>query len=511
MTVATKKRGGPREEAAPKTHNTGVHNTPRPADQAPRLLYSDRLRPRAEDAGRQLIRSQCDYGPQDSNTCDPSTLPGILSEIGGIVLEAASQGAQGFSGIYPAFVKSPPGILAEFVECNQGNGPLPKACGPLLEVIAEHHRAFRLDMVSAKLADTLGKGEDPAPVLADLKALEAETGTTTSLASQLAARAFDFDSHPAKPIPLFSLCDMPLCTAGNLTNIQALPKAGKSAVVESSIAAVFNGNRQGPDTLGFAAENPLGHALIHFDTEQSRYDADALIRRACRRARVERPPAWFMSYSVADLDIRERRQALRHVMAEAREAHDGIFAVLIDGIGDLCADPNDSAEAFELVHELHALAITHHCTIATVLHENPGTESGKTRGHLGSQLERKAETNLRLAKDKDGITTIWAERARHCYLPKEQGPCFSWNDSAGMHTSCGTAGEIKSVTTRKKMAGEADAAFGGTESLRHSELMAAIGDSLDLKEKAQKNRIKTWVAEGIIAKCSAGKYHLSNP
>jgi hypothetical protein len=34
--------------------------------------------------------------------------------------------------------------------------------------------------------------------------------------------------------------------------------------------------------------------------------------------------------------------------------------------------------------------------IVGVIHFNPGGE--KTRGHLGSQLERKAETNLRLDK-----------------------------------------------------------------------------------------------------------------
>jgi hypothetical protein len=218
-----------------------------------------------------------------------------------------------------------------------------------------------------------------------------------------------------------------------------------------------------------------------------------------------------MSYSVADLGIMERRQSLRHALGEARETTGGNFAVLIDGIGDLCADPNDSEEAFELVHELHQLAITFHCGIVTVLHENPGSEGGKTRGHLGSQLERKAETNLRLAKDKDGVTTIWAERARHCYLPKEQGPCFSWDDQAGMHTSCGTAGEIKSAASREKMEVEADSSFSGETSLSYSALVSAIRESLDVSERTAKSRIKTWLAEGITRKDSTGNHHLVNP
>jgi hypothetical protein len=183
----------------------------------------------------------------------------------------------------------------------------------------------------------------------------------------------------------------------------------------------------------------------------------------------------------------------------------------MDGVADLCADPNDSEEAFDLVHELHALAIGHDCAIVTVLHENPGSESGKTRGHLGSQLERKAECNLRLAKDTDGITTVWAERARHCHLPKNEGPCFAWNDAASMHTSCGTAGEIKSAAIRERLEADANTAFGEEDSFRHVDLIDAVCAAFDLKERAAKDRVRKWAAEGVILKNSLGKYQLANP
>lgn len=350
----------------------------------------------------------------------------------------------------------------------------------------------------------------PADPPAELRALENESAVV-GIGEMLSARSFNFEVQPEKPVPIFRLADKPLCTAGNITNIQAPPKAGKSAVVDAMLAAVMSGNRQGPDTLSFSAANPHGHALVHLDTEQSRYDADALVRRAIRRANIAEPPPWFYSYSVADLGIRERRDALRYIMDEAAGVHGGVFAVMVDGIGDLCADPNDSEESFDLVHELHTLAIRHDCTIVSVLHENPGSESGKTRGHLGSQLERKAETNLRLAKDKDGITTVWAERARHLYLPKEQGPCFAWSDEHKMHVSIGTAGEIRQAANREKMEGEADAAFGGESAMSYSTLCNAIMDALQCSERTAKSRIKTWLAEGITRKDSVGNHHLVNP
>jgi len=471
---------------------------------------------RAEHFARQLIHSWAECGITTGNECSLDWFPNeTLREIAETVRESADHGIRGFSDLMAtAFLEAPEGIRNAFIDCCEGVfPPRPDLCRPLVE----HLRKFHVERRTREILDAAHRanetGEPIDKLIYELRKLDAlnVNKSTESLPERLKSRAFDFESLPEKPVPIFRLCDHPLATPGNVENIQALPKAGKSAVVESMIAATLNGNRQGPDTLGFSAENIAGHALIHFDTEQSRFDHDALIRRACRRAVVERPPSWFRSYTVADLDIHERRAALKLVMEEQAKECGGVFAVMIDGIGDLCGDPNDSEEAFGLVHELHALAITHNCAIVTVLHENPGSESGKTRGHLGSQLERKAETNLRLAKDKDGITTIWAERARHCYLPKDQGPCFSWNDQAGMHTSCGTAGEIKSAAFRGKMESEAEKAFGDESRLSYTDLTAAIMDALTLKERAATLRVRKWSNEGIIRKDDAGKYSLNSP
>lgn len=486
-----------------------------PASNQKPLGSHDKYLATAEAAGRSLIGSWLLHGPKQASFIDPGTMPttGLVEVAGGVLHAMHSEGARDISDVLPHFHGADQVFIDELLECSQSpHAPNPESCGPLLKHILRFDTAKRRQLLLWELVAADERGDSTMELTRQLAEIDAgKNGKVENLSSRLEARVFNYSSHPPRPIPILQIAGKALCTPGNLLNIQALPKAGKSAVVESMIAAVVNGNRQGPDTLGFSAENPQGHAVVHFDTEQSRFDHDALVRRALRRARLETPPAWLVSYSVADMDIRDRRLALRHAMAEAKESHGGIFAVMIDGIADLCGDPNDSEEAFDLVHELHALAITHDCAIITVLHENPGSESGKTRGHLGSQLERKAECNLRLAKDADGITTIWAERARHCHLPKNEGPCFSWNDEAGMHSSCGTSGEIKSAAIRERMLDEAEKVFTSSSSFRHSDLMIAIGDALDLKERAAKLRVQKWTAEGIIRKDVAGNYHLSNP
>jgi hypothetical protein len=328
----------------------------------------------------------------------------------------------------------------------------------------------------------------------------------------LAERAFNAATVPQRPIPILLLGDKVISTPGNLTNIQAPAKAGKSAVIGAIIAAMFNGNRQGADTLGFSADNSEGRAVLHFDTEQSRFDHDGLIRRAMTRARVDTPPPWFRSYCLTDLSTGQRQHVISYAVEDAAIAHGGIFGIIIDGVADICRDPNNPEEAFGLVDGLHAGAIKHDCAIITVLHENPGSETGKMRGHLGSQLERKAETPLRLAKDPgSGITTIWTDRARHCHIPKDKGTCFSWSDTQGMHVSRGSAGEIKASEKRQKFIEEAEAAFGDSESLSYSALVAAIMQATGLKsEKTAEKRITTYAAEGIISKTPGGSYTLKS-
>ena len=327
----------------------------------------------------------------------------------------------------------------------------------------------------------------------------------------LMERAFNFAFAPIPPYPILRLCDRIISTPGNLTGVQAGVKAGKTAIVGAILAAVLNGNRQGPDTLGFSAENIEKKAVLHFDTEQSRYDHDALIRRALKRAQVNEPPAWLLSYCLTDLPISERRDAVEVAIRDAAADHAGIFLTVIDGIADLCVDPNDPAEAFGLVGRLHTLAIEHDCAIIVVLHENPGSMDGKMRGHLGSQLERKAETPLRLAKDAaTGISTVWSDRARHCHLPREEGMCFQWSDQAGMHVCCGTAREIKANAKQEKFRDEAEGAFGDSDKLSYSDLVARITETVGVVQKTAEKRVKTYVADGLVLKSTEGIYTLKS-
>lgn len=262
----------------------------------------------------------------------------------------------------------------------------------------------------------------------------------TIAAALLAARRFDIFNPPAPAVPVFRLSEALVATPGNLLAIQAKSKEGKTAFIGAMIASTMS-----PEggCLGVSSSNPNSFAVVHFDTEQSPAAHHALGLTVLRRAGLDEPPKWFYSYRIADLAQPMRRKFIKFEMERAAQQHGGLLSMFLDGGADFLVDPNDTMESFGFVDELHQLAIQYLAVIPCVIHENPGSVDGKTRGHFGSQLERKAESNIRLSKDTEGVTVVFTERSRHAHIPKEYGPCFHYDETQRMHVSCGHATKAK--------------------------------------------------------------------
>jgi hypothetical protein len=321
-------------------------------------------------------------------------------------------------------------------------------------------------------------------------------------------RRFDFDNPPRRPEPIFKLAGQTIATAGNLVVVQSQVKSGKSAILGAMIAAAISDDPLA-DFLGIEAAESNGKAIVHFDTEQSRYDAHELIARALRRAVTVRPPPWLRSYCLTDVDTLTRRRLFAAELERAAQLHGGVYAGLIDGVGDFAIDVNDTAESNGLVAELHALAIRFDCPIVCVLHENPGENShGKTRGHLGSQLERKAESNLRLVKDTNGVTIIFSEKSRGASISRERGPRFKWDDSKMMHVSHVPLSEGRNEAKKDVMSSLVDEIFkdvaGYNGGLSWEAVHQRIEKIEDLSRGGARKRFDKLAEASLIHKTSAG-------
>ena len=337
---------------------------------------------------------------------------------------------------------------------------------------------------------------------ADLRPAGASAEGDPSTIELLAQRRFNGQIEPPPLRPIYKLAGQVVATPGNLATITAAVKTGKSAVVSAMLAASMGAT--GKDYLGFEAENREGRALLHFDTEQSPDDHWRLVKRALKRGGEEEQPAWLYSYSLAGLGYWAAWQCVCVAVERAAQECGGIHSILIDGVADLVANVNDPEESNRFVSALHDMAIRHDCPAVAVIHFNPGSE--KTRGHLGSQLERKAETNLRLDK-VDGITVIWSDKQRRAPIPKEQGPRFEWSEAVGMHISTTTLARLKEAREREELEELAAEIFEGAELRTHAELETTVKTRLKVSTSTAERRVKRMVGLGIVVK-SGNRYGL---
>jgi len=328
----------------------------------------------------------------------------------------------------------------------------------------------------------------------------------------LDSRRIIFENPPPQPVPILKLDGKRISTAGNLTAISAQAKHGKSAAVGAMLAAILGEPEDGGDFLGFEAEPTNGKAVVHFDTEQSKYDAWQLVSRVLKRAGISKTPLNFRSYAVLDFTSENKLRALRTELARADKECGGIHSIFIDGVADLALSVNDEAEAIALVEQLVILASQYSCPIICVIHENPAQPgfAGKTRGHLGSQIERKAESNLRVKKDGDEVSVIFSDgKQRGPAIPESTAPRFRYCEKAGMHISVESSGLAKAEARRDEMCEEVREIFNTPEAiagLSWADIHKRIETIQGIARSGARKRFDKLKAANLIKQTPAGLY-----
>jgi hypothetical protein len=347
----------------------------------------------------------------------------------------------------------------------------------------------------------------------------------TPLGERMRGAMLSLERPPSEPQARWMIDHKPICTPGNLTAIVAQAKTGKTAFIGALLAAAMVAESEhqgveieGIDTLGVAACAPTlaikgggeqGRVLIHIDTEQSPFDHYQTVRRAVARAKLTAAPAWLWSFSLAGWSAGDLRKALAEALKRAKRMNVGVFGVILDGVADLCADVNDAEESNALIAELHGYAISADAPIICVVHRNEGEKADSAaRGHLGKQLARKAETNLRMEKT-DGKTVVFSERNRGAPILEKDGPCFEWSDEKGYHVSVASVGRARAEVSMDEAKCLAEEVFSEGKSLTYTEIKDGIIKARACAGRTAERNIKKLIDGGIIIHCGAGKYNPS--
>jgi hypothetical protein len=324
----------------------------------------------------------------------------------------------------------------------------------------------------------------------------------------LEEREFNPRIEPPPLRPIYSLAGIPISTPANLTAITSAIKTGKSAVIGAMAAAAMP-HQQEADLLGFSSSNPEDLALLWFDSEQSPDDFWHCVYRAILRAGLREKPPWFHAYCLTGLGCNRAWECVQEATKKGAEKHGGIHSSLIDGLGDLVADVNDPAESNAFVAELHDMAIQHDCPIIGAIHFNPGSE--KSRGHLGSQVERKAETNLTLEKDAREITVIYSTKNRRAGIPKNVGPRFAFSAEAGMHVTVESHQSVKDAERRETLLALAQDVFADRPAMRYSEIQTTVKKLLTVSDRTAERKLAEMRRLTVIKSSVAGLYVIATP
>lgn len=184
-------------------------------------------------------------------------------------------------------------------------------------------------------------------------------------------------------------------TLGNFSMITGKAKSRKSFTLCLAIAAAIDGSKYagGPFTCQFP---PNKKRVAIFDTEQGRYRVWKALKRVCKMAGIDKPPA-VDYFDLRAFNTEQRVEAINHYLTEENPQQD-VGLVVIDGCRDLVHDFNDPTEATELATHLMQWTANAGCHIITVLHQNKADTNA--RGHVGSELTNKAETVITVEIDK---------------------------------------------------------------------------------------------------------------
>ena len=350
----------------------------------------------------------------------------------------------------------------------------------------------------------LGNGSE------DLKALLSDIFTQMYAQTMMILQSceIDYDNPPDASKSVVAVNGVPLGTQDNLFCITGGEGTGKSNYIAAILAGTLGTERlDAEQTLGLeVTPNPKGLAVLHYDTEQSEAQLHKNLGKTLRRASLTAVPEFYHSLYLASLSRKDRLRLIRESMDLFHHKHRGIHLVVIDGIADLIRSANDETESIAIVDELYRLAGIYNTCIICVLHFVPN--GIKLRGHIGSELQRKAAGILSIEKDENPeYSVVKALKVRDGSPLDVPMTLFGWDKALDMHVY---RGEKSKEDKDKRKSNELHAvvreAFHSAPRLSYQQLCEILMRELDIKDRTAKKYIAYMKEQGILIQDSQGNY-----
>lgn len=320
----------------------------------------------------------------------------------------------------------------------------------------------------------------------------------------------DYAKPPSESKTIVEINEVPLGTCDNLFCITGGEGVGKSNFVSAIVSGALVGNTLDESrTLGLTiSPNKTRKAVLMFDTEQSERQLYKNVRKTLKRAFLDNKPPFFHAYHLLTLTRKERLELIRNTIDMNFHEHQGIHIVIIDGVADLVRSANDEIESIEIVDELYRLAGFYHTCIVCVLHFVPN--GIKLRGHIGSELQRKAAGILSIEKeDNQEQSVVKAIKVRDGSPLDIPMMLFGWDKREDMFMFQGIKSkEDKERRKQKELRTVALGIFKTHDTISYSDVCQEIMKQMNVQERTAKDYVKYMRESGIIDKNAFQMYQL---
>lgn len=211
----------------------------------------------------------------------------------------------------------------------------------------------------------------------------------------------NWNNQPPKQKSIITSQETDLLKTGGQLCITAKPGVGKSSICEAIISNHLNPNSDG---LGFEVHLPLErNKILYIDTERSQSETWDSWERTLKRSEIEFPNIdnrlIFGNYKAFCLS--ERMDQVKEIMS----LNNDIGLIIFDGGGDFVNNTNDIMEANLFINWINTF--NPNISLIFTIHTNP--KDNKPRGHLGSELCRRANSVLLARKKENEIVEITSE------------------------------------------------------------------------------------------------------
>ena len=318
----------------------------------------------------------------------------------------------------------------------------------------------------------------------------------------------DYENPPDASKSIVAVNGVPLGTQDNLLCITGGEGTGKSNYVAAILTGTLGTERLPAErTLGLEiTPNPNGLAVLHYDTEQSEAQLHKNLGKTLQRASLKNVPEFYHSLYLASLSRKDRLKLIRESMDLFYHKHGGIHLVVIDGIADLIRSANDETESIAIVDELYRLAGIYNTCIICVLHFVPN--GIKLRGHIGSELQRKAAGILSIEKDDNPeYSVVKALKVRDGSPLDVPMMLFGWDKAEDMHVYRGEKSkEDKEKRKTDELIAVVKETFRNSFKLTYQELCEVLMRKMEIKDRTAKKYIAYMKEQRILIQDTSGNY-----